>query len=101
MNMKNLKKSFSCINLGCRVNLFETTAITDNLIKSGFIFTKDYRKADICIINTCTVTARADRKCRNIINRVRKYVEVLVIIGCYSQINTKYVSCHGDIVLGN
>ena len=99
--MKNLKKSFSCINLGCRVNLFETTAITDNLVKSGFIFTKDYKKADICIINTCTVTARADRKCRNIINRVRKYVEVLVIIGCYSQINTKYVSCHGDIVLGN
>ena len=99
--MKKQNKSFSCINLGCRVNLFETTTIIDQMIKNGFVFNKDFKKTDICIINTCTVTARADRKCRNMISRARKYAKVLVIIGCYSQINAEYASYYGDIVLGN
>ncbi len=99
--MKNQKKKFSCINLGCRVNLFESTAIIDQMIKNGFKFTKDYKKSNICIINTCTVTSRADSKCRNMINRARKYAKVLVIIGCYSQINSEYSTLHGDIILGN
>ena len=98
--MKKQNKSFSCINLGCRVNLFETTTIIDQMIKNGFVFNKDFKKTDICIINTCTVTARADRKCRNMISRARKYAKVLVIIGCYSQINAEYASYYGDIVLG-
>ena len=101
MKMKKQNKSFSCINLGCRVNLFETTTIIDQMIKNGFVFNKDFKKTDICIINTCTVTARADRKCRNMISRARKYAKVLVIIGCYSQINAEYASYYGDIVLGN
>lgn len=97
------KKTFSCINLGCRVNLFEITAIIDQMINSGFKYVKDYKKSNICIINTCTVTSRADSKCRNLINRISKLEnnEVLVIIGCYSQINYQYINCQGDIILGN
>ena len=101
--MMKTKKTFSCINLGCRVNLFEITAIIDQMINSGFKYVKDYKKSNICIINTCTVTSRADSKCRNLINRISKLEnnEVLVIIGCYSQINYQYINCQGDIILGN
>ena len=97
------KKTFSCINLGCRVNLFEITAIIDQLINNGFKYVKDYKKSDICIINTCTVTSRADSKCRNMINRICKLEnnEVLVIMGCYSQINYQCINFQGDIILGN
>ena len=97
------KKTFSCINLGCRVNLFEITAITDQMINNGFKYVKDYKKSDICIINTCTVTSRADSKCRNMINRICKLEnnEVLVIMGCYSQINYQCINFQGDIILGN
>ena len=99
--MMKTKKTFSCINLGCRVNLFEITAIIDQMINNGFEYVEDYKKSDICIINTCTVTSRADSKCRNMINRIAKLEnnEVLVIMGCYSQIN--YQNLQGDIILGN
>lgn len=101
--MMKTKKTFSCINLGCRVNLFEITAIIDQLINNGFKYVKDYKKSDICIINTCTVTSRADSKCRNMINRICKLEnnEVLVIMGCYSQINYQCINFQGDIILGN
>ena len=101
--MMKTKKTFSCINLGCRVNLFEITAIIDHLTNNGFEYVEDYKKSDICIINTCTVTARADSKCRNMIHRIDNLEnnEVLVIMGCYSQINYQYINLQGDIILGN
>ena len=101
--MMKTKKTFSCINLGCRVNLFEITAIIDQMINNGFEYVEDYKKSDIHIINTCPVTARAESKCRNMSNRIAKLEnnEVLVIIGCYSQINYQYINLQGDIILGN
>ena len=96
-------KCFNVINLGCRVNLFESTAIIDLMIKAGFKYTRDIKKASIFIINTCTVTMRADRKCRNLISRINKLPnkKVLVLVGCFSQINVEFASQNAEIVLGN
>lgn len=99
--MKQKIKTFSVINLGCRVNLFESTAIIDQLIKANFKYLKNFKKADIVIINTCTVTSRADRKCRNYISKIKKLNKILVVIGCFSQINYDYVKLHADITIGN
>ena len=82
-----VNKTFTVINLGCRVNLFESIAITDQLIKANFIYKTKISDAQIVLINTCTVTSRADRKSRNLINRIIKLNKILVILGCYSQIN--------------
>ncbi|ASJ89285.1 MAG: threonylcarbamoyladenosine tRNA methylthiotransferase MtaB [Candidatus Malacoplasma girerdii] len=98
----NQALKFCVINLGCRVNAFEATVITDMMIDSGFVLT-DEKDAEIFIVNTCTVTARADAKVRNTINKINrnKNKQILVIIGCYSQINYQYAALHGEIVLGN
>lgn len=100
--MKN-SKNFIVINLGCRVNKFESIAITDLMIKAGYNLVKNFSSASIFIINTCTVTSRADRKCRNFINKINhlKNKDVLVVIGCYSQINPQYVSLNAEITVGN
>ncbi len=98
-----MNKTFILINLGCRVNLFESTAITDQLIGLGFKKVDNLQDAQIVILNTCSVTAKADRKCRNYINRIKKSktLEVFVVIGCFSQINYDYVKFKADITLGN
>ena len=83
--------------------MFESTAIIDLMSKSGYTYTKDIKKASIFIINTCSVTMRADRKCRNLISRVNNLPnkKILVLVGCFSQINVEFASQNAEIVLGN
>ncbi|WEK83317.1 MAG: tRNA (N(6)-L-threonylcarbamoyladenosine(37)-C(2))-methylthiotransferase MtaB [Mycoplasma sp.] len=103
MNQKSKKSlTFHVVNLGCRVNAFESTVITDMMIKEGYQLV-DFDHANIFIVNTCTVTARADAKVRNIINKINRspQKQILVIIGCYSQINYQYAALKAEIVLGN
>ncbi len=72
---------------GCKVNQYETENIREQFEKSGFGRCEEIADADICIINTCTVTAQSDSKCRQLIHKIRKENPrcVLVIAGCMTQ----------------
>ncbi len=73
--------------LGCKVNQYETQAMEQELLRRGHTLTDFGSPADAYIINTCTVTAVSDKKCRNIIRRARKSAPgaVVAVCGCYPQ----------------
>ncbi|MBO5312915.1 MAG: tRNA (N(6)-L-threonylcarbamoyladenosine(37)-C(2))-methylthiotransferase MtaB [Clostridia bacterium] len=80
----------ACIyTLGCRVNQYESDAIMQELKSLGVEIVSPTQECDICIINTCTVTGESDRKSKQIIRRLIKKNpdSVIVVTGCYSQIN--------------
>ena len=85
------------VSLGCKVNSYEASAIKEQLFSL-------YPLKDITLINTCSVTAVADQKSRQIIRRERKKNPngILVVMGCYSQNNADFVlnECDADIVVG-
>jgi len=63
-------KKMYCHTFGCKVNQYETEVIRGALSGTGFAFTDDYSGADVCIINSCSVTAEADRKCRQFVRKI-------------------------------
>ena len=73
--------------LGCKVNSYETAAIAKILADEGFVETEDPKTADVYIVNTCAVTAEADRKSRQMIRRARRVAPqaVVVAMGCHTQ----------------
>ena len=73
--------------LGCKVSQYETEAITEKFEAHGFTVLSFEEKCDVYVINTCTVTAESDRKCRQIIRRAIKKnpSAVIAVVGCYSQ----------------
>lgn len=73
--------------LGCKVSQYETEAIAEKFEKRGFTVSAFEEKNDVYVINTCTVTAESDRKCRQIIRRAIKAnpSAVIAVVGCYSQ----------------
>ena len=96
----------ACIyTLGCRVNQYESDAVMQELQKRGVIISSTFDGCDICIINTCSVTAESDRKSRQIIRRLIKNNPgaVVIVTGCFSQINPKSaLAIEGvDLVVGN
>jgi len=90
--------------LGCKLNFAETSAIGKQLSDEGFVKVKPGEQADVCIINTCTVTDTADHKCRQAINRLNRMHPnaVMVVTGCYAQLKPDEIaSIEGvDLVLG-
>lgn len=90
--------------LGCKLNFAETSAIGKQLSDEGFIKVKPGEQADVCIINTCSVTDTADHKCRQAINRLNRQHPnaVMVVTGCYAQLKPEEIaSMEGvDLVLG-
>ena len=72
--MGDMEKKYkaSICTLGCRVNLYESEAISDKLSKHGFEMCDFSEVCDVYIINTCTVTAESDRKSRQMIRRALK-----------------------------
>ncbi|MBE6642080.1 MAG: tRNA (N(6)-L-threonylcarbamoyladenosine(37)-C(2))-methylthiotransferase MtaB [Ruminococcaceae bacterium] len=82
------KYKASVCTLGCRVNLYESEAITDRLTELGFQINEFSEKCDVYIINTCTVTAESDRKSRQMIRRAQKTNPNarILVCGCHSQI---------------
>ncbi len=77
--------------LGCRVNQYESDAIAQLLQEQGYEIAPFDGECDIYVINTCTVTAESDRKCRQMINRAAKrksqgqILPVVAVLGCYTQ----------------
>ena len=91
--------------LGCKLNFAETSTIGSTLKAQGMTTVRKGEIADVCVINTCSVTEVADSKCRQAINRlVRKHPgAVVVVTGCYAQLKPEQVSAlEGvDLVLGS
>ena len=90
--------------LGCKLNFSETSTIGKTLKEAGVRTARRGEKADICVINTCSVTEVADKKCRQAIHRLVKNHPgaFVVVIGCYAQLKPEQVaSIEGvDVVLG-
>ena len=90
--------------LGCKVNQYETQAMEQELIRRGHELADFETDADAYIINTCTVTAVSDKKCRNIIRRAKKQTPgaVVAVCGCYAQTDPEAVAALGvDVVSGS
>ena len=90
--------------LGCKVNQYETQAMEQELLRRGHTLTAFDGPADAYIVNTCTVTAVSDKKCRNIIRRARKNAPeaVVAVCGCYAQTAPEAVAALGvDLVSGS
>lgn len=90
-------------NLGCKVNAYETEAMQEILEQSGYEIVPFHEKADVYVINTCTVTNMADRKSRQMLHRAKKLNPdaVVVAAGCYVQAKEGEVDACVDIVIGN
>lgn len=71
---------------GCKVNQVETELLREQVLSGGFEIVPEAAQADLCVINSCSVTAEADRKCRQYIRRVQRENERIrvVLTGCYA-----------------
>ncbi|RME03008.1 MAG: tRNA (N(6)-L-threonylcarbamoyladenosine(37)-C(2))-methylthiotransferase MtaB [Planctomycetota bacterium] len=78
-------KTFSMITFGCKVNQYDTYQLKKKFLQAGLKETAYPEKSDICLINTCTVTARADQKARKLIRKIHQLNPnaYIVITGCY------------------
>ena len=92
-------------NLGCKVNAYETEAMEQQLKERGYEIVPFDEKADVYIINTCSVTNIADRKSRQMLHRAKKLnpESVVVAAGCYVQVASEELKKDAsvDIVIGN
>ncbi len=92
-------------NLGCKVNSYELEGITQLAAKEGFEIVPFSEPADVCVINTCSVTNIADRKSRQMIHKARKHNPgaIIVATGCYAQLFAEELEKEGcaDIVVPN
>ena len=81
-------KTVAFCTLGCKVNQYETNAMMQKMIEAGYKVVDFETKADIYIINTCTVTNMADKKSRQMLRRVKEInpEAILVAVGCYAQV---------------
>lgn len=90
--------------LGCKLNFSETSTIARNLAKSGYGKVDFEHGADVYVINTCSVTENADKKCRNVVRRAHKYNPnaKVIVLGCYAQLKpNEIVNIPGvNLVLG-
>ena len=99
-----MNKKIGFQTLGCKVNIYESNALKNELINKGYIVTEPSSDCDAFIVNTCSVTNMADAKSRKIINKMAKLNPnaVLCVMGCYSQTNPEATTIEGvDIIVGN
>ena len=92
-------------NLGCKVNAYETEAMQQMLEEAGYEIVPFSEKADVYVINTCSVTNMADRKSRQMLHRAKKLNPdaAVVAAGCYVQTKENEAKCDEaiDILIGN
>lgn len=98
-------KIVSFITLGCKVNQYETNAMAQKFKEKGYKVIEGEAKADIYVINTCTVTNMSDRKSRQMLRRMKDINKnaIIVACGCYVQVSKEEVEQMEeiDLVLGN
>ncbi len=97
-------KKVALYTLGCKLNYSETSTIGRQFKDAGFQIVDFYDTPDVYLINTCSVTDNADRKCRKVVKEALKHspLAYVVIVGCYAQLKPKEISdIPGvDMVLG-
>lgn len=99
-----MNKKVAFYTLGCKLNFSETSAIGRQFSDAGFEPVAFTEQADVYLINTCSVTDHADKKCRKVVKEALKYSPnaFIAIVGCYAQLKPKEISeIPGvDVVLG-
>lgn len=80
--------------LGCKLNFSESSTLAQQFLDSGFARVDISEQPDVCIVNTCSVTDNADKKCRNIVRKVKRSNPnaFVAVIGCYAQLKPKEIS---------
>ncbi len=100
-----MEKKVAFITLGCKVNQYETNGMAQKFLEKGYEIVNHTEKADIYIVNTCTVTNMSDRKSRQMLRRVKEINEkaVVIAVGCYVQVAKQEVEKipEIDLCLGN
>ena len=94
----------SICTLGCRVNQYESEAISESLQAKGFTMVPYGEESDVVIINTCTVTGESDRKSRQLIRRAACAAPdaAIIVTGCFAQVAPDAAASLGaDAVVGN
>ena len=94
---------FAIYTLGCKVNQYETQAMETMLTRRGHTLVPFAGAADVYVINTCSVTAVSDRKCRSMIRRTRREhpEAILAVCGCYAQAKPEDIAALGvDLIAG-
>jgi threonylcarbamoyladenosine tRNA methylthiotransferase MtaB len=98
------QKTIAFHTLGCKLNFSETSMLSRHLESDGFLKKEFEEKADVYVINTCSVTDNADKECRQLVRRIQRQApeSMVVITGCYAQLKPKEIaSIPGvDLVLG-
>lgn len=91
--------------LGCKLNFSETSTLAREFENGGFLRAEKSDKADIHIVNTCSVTDNSDKKCRNIIRKIIKDNPnaIVIVTGCYAQLKADEIAAIDgvDMVVGN
>ena len=99
------KGKVAFLTLGCKVNSYETNAMERLFVEAGYELTEFHKKADIYVINTCTVTNMADRKSRQMLHKAKKMNPdaVIVAAGCYVQASYEEAKKDEaiDVIIGN
>ena len=92
------------VTLGCKLNFAESSAIGKALLQRGHTRAKQGEEANICVINTCSVTDNADHKDRQTIHRIHRQNPnaIIIVTGCYAQLQPEQIAqIEGvDYVLG-
>ena len=98
-------KKVSFYTLGCKVNTYDTEALAEIFEKEGYTIVNFEKKADVYVINSCTVTNLGDRKTRQIIRKAKRtnHQAVVVVAGCYAQTSPKELIDMPEVnlVIGN
>ena len=99
-----MERTVAFYTLGCKVNQYETNAMEQQFIQNNYKIVENTEKADIYVINTCTVTNMADRKSRQMLRRVKEINQsaVIVVCGCYAQVAKTELEqiLEVDVILG-
>ena len=89
-----MSKRIAFYTLGCKLNFSETSALSQKAKEAGFTLAPFHKPSDVYVINTCSVTEQADKKCRQFVRRaLRKNPEAyVVVVGCYAQLKPKEIA---------
>ena len=97
-------KTVAFVTLGCKLNFSETSTIAQQFIDNGYERVAQSKPADIYVINTCSVTEHADKKCRQAIRKLHKQNPdaIIAVTGCYAQLKPQEImEIEGvDLVVG-
>ena len=99
------QKRVSFHTLGCKLNFSESSTLAREFEQGGYLRVEPSDATDVAVINSCSVTEHADKKCRNIIRKIhrRNPNAIIVVTGCYAQLKPNDIAAiEGvDIILGN